>query len=244
MNNPCAIAGTWVILSLFKMTEKTIQQRQCSVEGCGHKHRCIGFCSIHYQKYRRYGDALYIHPKFTVRPCKIDGCTGHSQSLGMCTKHYQRYCIHGDPCREPPKRIGELASNWKGDKVGYKGLHCWISKHFGRPMKCEICKTEDAKRFDWANVSGKYKRARSDWKRLCKKCHVQMDGVWRGKPTYKSSQYKGVTREGKRWVARLTVNRHQFNLGTFKTEVDAAKEYDKKVRELCNGNAFLNFPNA
>jgi len=31
------------------------------------------------------------------------------------------------------------------------------------------------KRYEWANVSGKYRREREDFVRLCKKCHCKMD---------------------------------------------------------------------
>lgn len=70
---------------------------------------------------------------------------------------------------------GERASNWKGDKVGYNGLHTWVRKTLGTPKKCEECGTEEAKLYDWANVSRKYRREVTDWKRLCRKCHIIYD---------------------------------------------------------------------
>lgn len=72
---------------------------------------------------------------------------------------------------------GENSFAWKGDKITYAGIHSYIKLKFGKPLKCEECKTEKAKRYDWANVSGKYLRAREDWRRLCRKCHFKMDEV-------------------------------------------------------------------
>jgi len=69
----------------------------------------------------------------------------------------------------------EQSPNWKGDFVGRDALHDWVIKHKGKPRKCEDCKTTKAKFFDWANISGLYKRDLNDWKRLCRNCHVQFD---------------------------------------------------------------------
>ena len=70
---------------------------------------------------------------------------------------------------------GDKNPSWKGEKVGYPGVHDWIKEHYGRPNICENCKTTTAKRFEWANISGKYKRDISDFKRLCTKCHRKFD---------------------------------------------------------------------
>lgn len=66
---------------------------------------------------------------------------------------------------------GEKNPMWKGDKVGYTALHQWLYLHFGKPKKCDQCGTENAKKFEWANISKKYKRDRTDWMRLCASCH-------------------------------------------------------------------------
>jgi len=66
---------------------------------------------------------------------------------------------------------------FKGTPAEYSSLHHWVAKQLGRPVKCEHCKTTESKRYEWANISGKYKRELSDWVRLCKRCHVKMDGA-------------------------------------------------------------------
>lgn len=71
--------------------------------------------------------------------------------------------------------LDEKAVNWKGDKVGYWGIHSWIESRKGKPKICELCNTTKAKRFDWANKSGLYKRKFSDWQRLCVTCHFNYD---------------------------------------------------------------------
>lgn len=64
---------------------------------------------------------------------------------------------------------------WKGDKVTKHSVHRWIDNNYGKPKKCEKCNTEQAKRYDWANKSGKYLRDIKDFVRLCRSCHVKMD---------------------------------------------------------------------
>lgn len=68
-------------------------------------------------------------------------------------------------------------NSWKGDKVGYAGLHSWVKKYLGVPHFCEHCGNRDLKhlQYQWSNISGKYKRIISDWQRLCCKCHKAFD---------------------------------------------------------------------
>jgi len=63
---------------------------------------------------------------------------------------------------------------WKGDKAGYSALHYRLYKERGQPQSCERCKTTRAKRFEWANKSGKYADI-NDYIRLCSSCHAKMD---------------------------------------------------------------------
>ena len=66
---------------------------------------------------------------------------------------------------------------WKGDEAGYHAIHKWIIRKLGQPSLCEECGTTTAKRFEWANISGEYKRDFDDYKRLCKSCHALFDDI-------------------------------------------------------------------
>ena len=78
-----------------------------------------------------------------------------------------------------PRAKGPDSTSWKGDAVGYNALHAWIRRELGKPMKCERCSTNAAKRYEWANKSRKYLREHSDWERLCVSCH-RKDGYASG----------------------------------------------------------------
>lgn len=56
------------------------------------------------------------------------------------------------------------------------GKRAWVELHKGKPSLCEHCGTTEAKKFEWANISKKYKRELDDWIRLCTKCHRKFDG--------------------------------------------------------------------
>lgn len=72
---------------------------------------------------------------------------------------------------------GEGNGRWKGTTAGYVAKHRWVRRAFGTPMQCEKCGVVETSgyRMQWANISGQYLRERSDWKRLCAKCHKNYD---------------------------------------------------------------------
>lgn len=62
---------------------------------------------------------------------------------------------------------------WKGDNVGYVGLHTWVKNHKPRVELCQICNIKKSE--ELANISQKYKRDINDFMWLCKKCHNAQD---------------------------------------------------------------------
>ena len=59
-----------------------------------------------------------------------------------------------------------------------------------------------------------------------------------------TSKYKGVCwrKKEKQWIASIQLNRKIYHLGCFENEIDAAKAYDKKAKDLHSRFACLNFP--
>lgn len=72
-------------------------------------------------------------------------------------------------------KTGSKHHRWKGNQAGYLAIHSWLARHYGKADHCERCDGEKAKRFDWANLSGKYKRDVADFIQLCPSCHKKMD---------------------------------------------------------------------
>lgn len=69
----------------------------------------------------------------------------------------------------------DLQPNWKGDNVGYDGVHDWVEKTLGKKRKCDFCKTTKAKMYHWSSKDHLYKRNIADWQRLCVRCHFYYD---------------------------------------------------------------------
>lgn len=91
----------------------------------------------------------------------------------------RRYCSNRcrakqipPPGRKTPFPIGENHPNWKGDKVGYFGLHGRVYRKFGKPKKCIKCGS--IKNLQWANKSNNYKDI-NDFMELCTSCHKKYD---------------------------------------------------------------------
>jgi len=73
-------------------------------------------------------------------------------------------------------KLGNKNPIWKGDKVGYPGIHAFIRRHKPKPAACEIC--YKITRLDLANChpSGEYTRNINDYRYICRKCHMTTDG--------------------------------------------------------------------
>lgn len=72
-------------------------------------------------------------------------------------------------------KIGIESRRWKGDTASYTAKHKWIIKHYGKANHCEKCHKENCSRYEWANISGLYKREVTDYIQLCPSCHRKMD---------------------------------------------------------------------
>ena len=68
-------------------------ENKCKIKGCENKHCARGWCSKHYQKWLRYGDAGYVKTRGT---CSVDGCDMIHQAKSYCNMHYLRWLKYGD----------------------------------------------------------------------------------------------------------------------------------------------------
>lgn len=67
--------------------------------------------------------------------------------------------------------------SFTGTDSEYKHIHYRVGVVFGKPDTCEICGMSGltGKSIHWANATGVYDEDRSNWKRLCAKCHAIFD---------------------------------------------------------------------
>ena len=59
-----------------------------------------------------------------------------------------------------------------------------------------------------------------------------------------SSKYKGVCwdKKNRKWRARIYLDKKEFSLGRYNSEIEAAHVYDKAAQKLFGEFAYLNFP--
>ncbi len=74
----------------------------------------------------------------------------------------------------------EKSPFWKGENVGYSAVHKSLKRNFGNPSECSSCKKKGERigklwNIEWANVSGRYLRDKSDYIALCRKCHYKQE---------------------------------------------------------------------
>lgn len=87
---------------------------------------------------------------------------------GIYNHHQTKTPIYTE---ERNRKIGK--ANWKGELVGYAGLHMWVRRRIIKPLKCFNCK--QVKPLDLANKSHEYKRDLDDWLYLCRSCYLYYD---------------------------------------------------------------------
>jgi hypothetical protein len=90
-----------------------------------------------------------------------------------------------------PDQRAELNPNWKGEEVGYLGLHKWVKDQLIKPQVCQDC--NQPKELDLANISGEYNRDVSDWRWLCRKCHKAFDKDRIGETSKMYTKYESGT---------------------------------------------------
>lgn len=80
-----------------------------------------------------------------------------------------------------------------------------------------------------------------------RRCNLRIvtmqQNLFNQKPSRKSSsQYKGVSARGRRWAASIMVAGVVYYLGTFETEIQAARAYDAEARKHHGEYGYFNFP--
>jgi hypothetical protein len=90
-------------------------------------------------------------------------------------------CRYKIPRRPAIKRdqTGPRNAGWKGARASYNSLHKRVIVARGKATSCSECGcTDPAKRYDWANLTGRYEDV-EDYRPMCRSCHQRYDGARR-----------------------------------------------------------------
>lgn len=114
-------------------------------------------------------------PKFR-NPNVVINCTicANSFEVVYSRKDTAKYC--SVKCRAVG--VSMLPGNKAGKFTGttYGAYHYKVRALRGKPSNCEVCGTDTAKKFEWANLTGNYSDV-NDYKRMCASCHKKHDNV-------------------------------------------------------------------
>lgn len=87
----------------------------CSIAGCdkltGMKGTARGWCSKHYNRWKRNGDPLIKTLRQVTLTCTVDGCVKPHDAKGLCTAHITNLRRHGAPTRR--RQQGEILDGKK-----------------------------------------------------------------------------------------------------------------------------------
>jgi len=100
-------------------------ESHCSVNGCRAPVNSRGFCSLHYQRWKKTGDPNGVRTRRLRRgyqtrdgACEIAGCEKRISSKRLCRKHYYALWANGDPLIQKRSRVRE-----RGEGTFNNGYH-------------------------------------------------------------------------------------------------------------------------
>jgi len=128
---------------------------------------------------RKMSEALRGHPTSVETRAKLSAA-GRGRRHSAETRRRIAEAVRGK------HRTGARHHKWKGDAVGYRGLHDWVARHKKKTGVCTSCGEEvgTARKTgtEWANVSGSYRRDLDDFVELCIPCHRARDSASATRP--------------------------------------------------------------
>jgi hypothetical protein len=159
-------------------------ERTCTTDGCNAPHKARGLCNAHYLTARRRGEI----PRVKTVACSIEECEGIAEKRGWCVRHYMLWWRYGDPTLAPRHGyrypVGPAHPMWRGDDVGWSGVHNRLRSLFGKAAehRCTDCHGPAA---EWSydnsdpderpSAHGPYSLDLSRYTPRCVTCHRRFD---------------------------------------------------------------------
>lgn len=124
-----------------------VAKRTCDVPGCGRGHYSKGYCSPHYQRWRKSGDpgpagVMLISVVNGPRACSVEGCDRPYLARSYCSPHWQRWKKTGDPgptdVRQQDARCSVVGCGRPHYGHGYCNAHWRRWRRGGGPGQAQI----------------------------------------------------------------------------------------------------------
>lgn len=109
--------------------------KNCTVDGCEKPLLARGYCTMHLQRVRKYGDPA--RGRLPAKTCIVDGCESKNDTRGMCGKHYQRFVRYGNVHHVTSEQDRRILSRRSQPKLGQLKPHVY-PKYLGRHLHRQI----------------------------------------------------------------------------------------------------------
>jgi len=129
--------------------------------------------------------------------------------------------------------FGQDNAMWKGDNVGYSGIHSWIVRKKGKSSEyiCELIDETCKGRMHWSNISHKYKRDVSDFRPLCHSHALRYDITDEYRENNSKAQLgKKMSEETKRKISLASTKRWKSN--TYRKKLSAIQKSHWAIKKL------------
>lgn len=123
--------------------------RVCQVQECDRPALARGWCTAHYERWRKHGDPLgggaFRKPRRQRRMCPVPGCGRESKTTGLCPMHYQRQRLTGTT--DLVRRACSLSECAKLHfRDGFCRTHWTRWNRYGDPHAVRECSVEGCSR--------------------------------------------------------------------------------------------------
>ena len=153
----------------------------CAIRTCDKKARCRGWCSAHYERWRKHGDPTVtlppVPPPAPIRTqparCVVDGCERTPWARSMCSAHYSKARQYGDPTVD--RRRLRLDCSVSDCSRPVRG-HGWCPMHYQRWRAHGDVEARPSLRFTACQVPDCQRPLRSATSGLC---HMHYTRRWR-----------------------------------------------------------------
>lgn len=140
---------------------------------------------------------------------------------------------------------GQKSSHWLGDKVGYGGIHTWMTKTFGaaKNYPCMFCGAANGGkrgRIEWANLDHKYTRNLLTWTTLCVLCHRNYDSKTFKSYSFMLGRKRPFYPHKNRKIKDIDRLKEEYKSG--KTQVELSKKYkidQSTISRIINGKRYV-----
>ncbi|MCT2177431.1 HNH endonuclease [Brachybacterium muris] len=211
-----------------------MHERTCSFDGCDRRHLAKGWCKSHYKQAARGRELKPLRPS-PRKHCTFQDCGRDSEAKGYCSAHYKqlaagiRLTAVRDSTLTPAERYWQNVTKtdgcwtWTGsrDDRGYGKFYADGFEHRAHRYGLKLAGIEVPASKVVDHLCHTLSCVRPDHLRVV--TQQENSHNIEGLLANNTSGYRGVSRNGTGWVARVRLDGTLHTLGTYPTAAEAGR---------------------